>query len=167
MEHEEIVRLEGSQVKGWGVDIDRTNDPTYPIKKRTDAEDRGYTWDRPPQQSDEVEVLHSIERPNLTAVFGTAAPPSGLSGAVRRLAFKFSESSYGHWVPLIIADRINMVEGVVDDLAHGKVPNIFKEMGYTADWKHNRTSLILKCVAGAAIITWLSCRSKSKHRRSY
>ncbi len=45
-----------------------------------------------------VEVLHSNERPHLTAVFGTSSPPSGLSGSIRRFAFRYSESSYGHWL---------------------------------------------------------------------
>jgi hypothetical protein len=155
MQTEEILKLEGSQVKGWGVDADPSNDPTHPIKKRTDAEDRGYTWDRPPLQRDDVEVLHSNERPDLTAVFGTAAPPTGLSGSIRRFAFKHSENSYGHWVPLLLADRVNMVEGVIDDLKSGKVPNLFKEMGYVADWKHNRTSLMIKCAVGALAVAWL------------
>lgn len=37
------------------------------------------------------------------------------------LAFKYSENSYGHWVPLMLADRIGMIEGVVGDLAGGYV----------------------------------------------
>ncbi|MGD4069818.1 hypothetical protein QT636_22610, partial [Xanthomonas citri pv. citri] len=65
--------------------------------------------------------------------------------------FKYSENSYGHWVPLMLADRIGMVEGVVDDLAHGHVPNIFGEMGLKAEWKHNRKSLVTKILVGAAL----------------
>ena len=140
-------------IKGWGIDADPKNDPTYPIKKRTNEEHDCYTWDRPPQQPIDIEVLHSIERPNVTAVFGTAAPPSGLSGMLRRYAFKYGESSYAHWLPLLLADRINVVEGVVDDLMHGHIPNIFAERGMNAEWKYNRKALLQKLAVGAAVTT--------------
>jgi hypothetical protein len=142
-----------SQVRGWGIDADPKNDPTYPIKRRNDGEHAGYSWKRPPQQPATIEVLHSNERPNITAVFGTSAPPSGLSGVIRRFAFGYSESSYGHWLPLMLADRVNMVEGLLDDLAHGHVPNIFAELGWKADWRHNRANLLLKVAAGALLIS--------------
>ena len=140
-----------SHIKGWGIDIDPKNDPTYPIKHRTDEEQEGYNWDRPTQQPINIEVLHSIERPNVTAVFGTSMPPRGLSGMIRRYAFTKSESSYGHWLPLILADRVNVVEGVIDDLLHGHVPNIFAEKGWNADWKYNRKALIQRMVIGGVI----------------
>jgi len=141
-----------SHIKGWGIDADRQNDPTYPIKKRNNAEHRGYSWQRPEQQPDTVEVLKSVERPNLTAVYGTSRPPEGLSGLIRRLAYKYSESSYGRWLPLVLADRIDMVEGVIDDLARGHVPNIPKEIGLMADWKYNKKAFFTKVAIGAAII---------------
>ena len=52
-----------------------------------------------------------IERPDVTAVFGTSTPPAGLSGMLRRVAFNYSESSYLLWLPLMLADRIGIVEG--------------------------------------------------------
>jgi hypothetical protein len=141
--------IDPAQVKGWGIDADPKNDPTYPMKRRNNAEHAGYTWERPVQQEIEVEILHSNERPNVSSAFGTSTPPAGLSGMIRRAAFKYSENSYGHWVPLMLADRVNMVEGVLDDLASGHVPNIFGEMGLKAEWKHNRTSLVTKALVGA------------------
>jgi hypothetical protein len=140
-----------SQIVGWGVDADPKNDPTYPMKKRNNGEHAGYSWQRPAQQPIEVEVLHSIERPNLTAAFGTSTPPAALSGILRRFAFKFSESSYAHWLPLMLADRVGVVEGVLGDLAHGHVPNIFEELGGKAMWKHNRKVLITRVLLGAVI----------------
>jgi hypothetical protein len=140
-----------SEVKGWGIDADPKNDPTYPMKNRNNGEHLGYSWDRPAQQAETVEILHSNERPNLTSAFGTSTPPAGLSGVIRRAAFQYSENSYGHWVPLMLADRVGMVEGVLSDLAHGHVPNIFGEMGLKAEWEHNRKSLVTKVVVGAVI----------------
>ncbi|MFT2008614.1 hypothetical protein ACMA1I_08060 [Pontibacter sp. 13R65] len=140
-------------INGWGIDADPKNDPTYPYKRRTNEEHKGYNWDRPTQQPITVEILHSIERPNVTAVFGTSTPPSGLSGMLRRYAFKFSENSYGHWLPLLLADRINVVEGIIEDLSRGHIPNILAEKGYNAEWKYNRTALLQKVAIGAAIAT--------------
>ena len=142
-----------SQIKGWGVDADPKNDPTYPMKNRNDGEHAGYSWERPQQQPLTVEVLHSNERPDLTSVFGTSTPPSGLSGVIRRLAFRYSESSYGHWLPLMLADRVSVVEGVLGDLEHGHVPNVFAERGWKADWKHNRRSLILRTLVRVVLVS--------------
>lgn len=144
-----MEKLDYKDEKGWAVDADTENDPTYPIKHRTDEEND--TWIRPPQQPETVEVLQSIERPNITAVFGTSVPPSGLSGAIRRFAFKYGEGSYAHWLPLLLADRINVVEGIVEDLKRGYVPNIFAERGIKAEWKFNKKAVIKKTAIGVAI----------------
>ena len=166
---EDFVNKRGgdhSHIKGWGIDIDPKNDPTYPIKNRTDEEIRGYSWERPEQQPIDIEVLHSVERPNITAVFGTAKPPRGLSGMIRRQAFKKSENSYGRWLPLVLADRIDMVEGILEDLSHGHVPNIFAERGWKAEWKYNRKSFVLKAATATAVTSaavLLLCR-KSKNK---
>jgi len=145
-----------SHIKGWGIDADPKNDPTYPMKPhRTDAEQTGYSWERPTLQAETVEVLQSNERPNLTAVFGTSTPPSGLSGMIRRYAFKYSEGHWGHWIPLLLADRVNVVEGVIDDLRHGFVPNIFAEKGWKAEWEHNPKGLVTKVATTVLIATAL------------
>jgi hypothetical protein len=150
MEH---TAKDPSQVKGRGVDADPKNDPTYPMKHRTDGEHAGYAWERPQQQPITVEVLHSNERPDVTAVFGTSTPPSGLSGVLRRMAFRYSESSYGHWLPLMLADRVSVVEGVLGDLKQGRVPNVLAERGWKAEWKHNRTSLLRRILVRAVLVS--------------
>ncbi len=144
---------DSSQIEGWGVDADPKNDPTYPMKDRNNGEHAGYSWERPPQQPIDVEVLHSNERPDVTSVFGTSTPPSGLSGAIRRLAFRYSESSYGHWLPLMLADRVSVVEGVLGDLKHGHVPGVVAERGWKAEWKHNRTSLVRRILVRVVLIS--------------
>jgi hypothetical protein len=154
-----------SHIKGWGIDADPKNDPTYPMKHRTDEEQKGYSWKRPTQQPVNMEVLHSNERPNVSAVYGTSVPPSGLSGMIRRFAFRYGEGSFAHWIPLILADRVNVVEGVVEDLLHGHIPNIPAEKGWKADWEHNRTGLLQKIAVGAlittAVVVWMKSRGNS------
>lgn len=152
-------------IKGWGVDADTQNDPTYPMKKRTNEEHKGYSWQRPEQQPIHTEVLHSNERPNVSAVFGSSLPPSGLSGMIRRYAFRYSESSFAHWIPLILADRVNVIEGIVDDLKRGHVPNIFAEKGCKAAWKYDRKNLVKKVVStGIVTLLVLSILSKKKRK---
>jgi hypothetical protein len=148
----QLKTIEPSTVKGWGVDANSKNDPTYPMKKRNDGEQKGYSWERPTQQPIDREILHSNERPNVTAVFGRSTPPRGLSGMLRRYAFNHSESSYGHWLPLMLADRVGMVEGLVEDVARGHIPNVFGELGWRAEWQHNRKNLLTRVAVGTAII---------------
>jgi hypothetical protein len=155
-------RIDPSQVKGWGADADRGNDPTYPMKSRNDGEHEGYSWERPAQQPLTVEVLHSNERPNVSAAFGTSTPPAGLSGVIRRFAFKYSESSYGHWLPLMLADRVGVAEGYLEDLVRGHVPNVFAERGWKAEWKHNRMSLVTRIAVGAVAVTAAVAYLRSK-----
>lgn len=151
------------------MDADPKNEPTYPMKKYTGDDHKRLSWERPPLQEPTVEVLHSIERPNLSAVIGTSTPPSGVSGALRRYAFKYSESSYGHWLPLVLADRVNVVEGIIDDLRRGHIPNIFAEKGWGWEWKHNRAAFTQKLVIGAAITAGVLVllSSKKKLKRSW
>jgi hypothetical protein len=141
-----------AHIKGWGIDADPENEPTYPMKKWTGDDHKRINWKRPPLQPVNIEVLHSNERPNITAVFGTSSPPSGLSGMIRRYAFKYSEGHYAHWFVLVLADRVNVVEGIIEDLARGHIPNFFKERGWNAEWKYNRKSMITKLAITAGVV---------------
>ena len=136
--------VDTATIPGWGVDADPANNPTYPMRHVEDQRTRGFTWERPTLQEPRVEILRSIEHNRLPAVLGTATPPSGLSGVIRRAAFRRSENDWWHWLMLMGADRINVVEGVLADLAHGKVPNIPAEMGIKAEWRHNKKGLATK-----------------------
>ena len=147
-------REELSHIQGWGADLDRKDRPGVPME-RTPPRFIHQHEGKLPQQPENVEVLVSSERFDaITPVFGTAQPPSGLSGVLRRQAFKWSENDLRHWLLLLAADRINVVEGVGEDLARGKVPNVLGEMGIKAEWDHNRAGLVKKAViAGAAVAT--------------
>lgn len=144
-----------AHIKGWGIDADPENEPTYPMKKYTGDDHRRLNYERPLQQTQHVEVLHSNECPGLTAVFGTSVPPKGLSGRIRRFAFKHSEGSFVHWLPLILADRVEAWEGIIDDIRSGHFPNIIAERGWTAEWKYNRKNVLKNVVIGTVAATAL------------
>ncbi len=165
--------VDPKQIKGWGIDADPKNDPTYPMRHRMNVGEDPESGNRPDNlQPVNEELLKSIERPNVSAVFGTPEPPRGLSGMIRRQAYKYSENEYKHWLPMILADRVDMVEGVLNDLAHGHVPNIFAERGAKMDWKYNRSGFIAKLATisllTAGTIVLLSSKGdkkRSKKRR--
>ena len=157
-----------STIMGWGVDADPKNDPTYSYRDRS-SDDHSGEWDRPAlQASPDVEILQSIEHKQLPAVFGTSAPPMWLSGMMRRAAFRWSESHWGHWLLLMGADRVNMVEGIAQDLARAKIPNIPKEMGIRAEWQHNKTGLVKKigvaALIGGGLYAWSRSRRASRSK---
>lgn len=154
-----------AHIKGWGIDADPENEPTYPMKKWTGDDHKRSDWERPPLQPVNIEVLHSNERPGVSATFGTSVPLSGLSGIIRRYAFKYSESSYGHWLPLLVADRVNVIEGVIKDISQGHIPNIFAEKGWKAEWKHNPKGLVQKVVVLAVITAGLVIMMNGKETK--
>jgi hypothetical protein len=146
-------------IPGWGMDADPENEPTYPMKNYTGDDHERINYERSEQQPQDVEILMSNERPAMTRVFGNTVPPSGLSGMIRRYAFQNSEDRYRHWIPLILADRVNVFEGLIEDIKEGHFPNLIKERGLAMEWKHNRRCVIKKAaitaVAGVLICAWL------------
>lgn len=157
--------IDPSTVVGWAIDADPRNDPTYPIRDRSKDDGLSINWERPQQQQSDVEILQSVEYRHFPAVFGTSVPPRWISGMIRRAAFRWSESNWLHWLLLIGADRINVVEGVVQDLGRGKVPNIPAELGAKAEWKHNKTGLVKKIAIAGVIGGALFALTRSSHRQ--
>lgn len=161
-----VIIDSNEDIEGWGFDADPNNKPNYPIKRYTGADHERLNYKRSAQQPETVEVLHSNERPSITTVFGTSSPPFGWSGKLRRYAFKFSEGSSGHWLTLMLADRVNVIEGIVDDLRHGHIPNFFAEKGWKAEWKYNRAAAVKKIATTVAItsalVTFFILRNKRR-----
>jgi len=147
-EYDRAVAESYKNIHGWGVDADPENDPTYPMKHWNGADHQRFNYTKPTQQPINVEVLHSTERPGVSRVFGATLPPKGISGAIRRFAFRYNESTMLHWVPLMLADRVNVIEGMVEDIKKGTFVQPMANK-WKAEWKYNRKSLITQ----AAVIT--------------
>ena len=102
-------------IPGWGVDLPRENRPAVPMERTPPRLD--VPWRDPPvQQAMSVEVLRSVERPEHSRTFGTRLPPKGLSGVIRRAAFRRSENDLRHWFLLVVADRVDVVAGMARDV---------------------------------------------------
>lgn len=151
-------------IPGWGADLDKKNRPAVPME-RTPPRFIHVPPGQPVQQAQTVEVFCSPERPGITPLFGTAQPPKWLSGAIRRLAYKLPENDLRHWLMLLAADRVNMVEGIVEDLAHGHVPNVLGEMGIRSELRYNPAGLVRKALIATAVVGGIV--ALRKRRRGY
>lgn len=147
----EDSRRQFSHIKGWGADLDHKNRPAHPMERTPPRLDNVH-WHQPEDQPVNMTVFHSTERPGITPVFGTSSPPSGFSGWIRRMAYKLSENDIRHWLLLLLADRVNVVEGITQDLSRGRVPNVFAEMGIKAEYRHNPAGLATKVVVASTVL---------------
>lgn len=99
---------EGRRVHGRGIDVASEARPGVP-RERPPWPDPGAYWSRPEQQRG-VQPLARSGIPGATAVFGTAVPARGLSGALRRLAYRIPEHRASRWIVLMAADRVDVLE---------------------------------------------------------
>ncbi|MDT5133954.1 MAG: hypothetical protein QOE41_3265, partial [Mycobacterium sp.] len=94
------------RIPGWGADLDPGNRPSMQ-KLTLDPAQNGAHWDFPERQPEKWPRERSIEHRFLTPVFGTSTPPRGMSGAIRRFAYRYSEGRAAHWLLLLGADRVD------------------------------------------------------------
>lgn len=105
-----------ARIPGWGVDLNPADRPAYP--KLQYPADTGAHWDFPERQPETWPRERSIEHAFVTPVFGTAQPPHGLSGVIRRYSYaRFSEGRLAHWLLLVAADRVDAAEHRVRSFA--------------------------------------------------
>jgi len=123
------------RIPGWGVDLEPRHRPAVPKERLNLA--TGAHWDFPERQVEHYPREKSPEHKFLTPVFGTSCPPRGLSGAIRKYAYKYSEAQTSHWLLLVLADRIDVVEGGFEALLKGRPDNPFSETGIKSEFKHN------------------------------
>jgi len=165
-----------ARIPGWGADLDVADRPSVP-RERFDPTFAGAHWEHPEQQPEKWPRERSVEHTKLPPVFGTTCPPKGLSGAVRKLAYKrYSEGRAAHWLLLIAGDRIDTVESALRSfvtlrpdnpitqtgvLAEAKRHGVRSRLGHNrADVKHHWMDPIIVGApwAGAAAATYLTAR---------
>ena len=99
-------------VKDWGVDSAPESRPGVPME----AEMPPLT-SSPSKQVPTVPIVHKrVELEGLTQTFGTSCPPRGLSGLLRRRAYRVPDNRLSHWMMLIMADRVDVAEGLMADV---------------------------------------------------
>jgi hypothetical protein len=129
-----------ARIPGWGVDSDPADRPSVP-KLQFQEDLTGAHWEFPDRQPEKWPRERSIEHKFLTPVFGTAQPPKGLSGAIRRLSYaRYSEGRAAHWLLLMLADRVDAVEEHLKSFATVRPDNPITETGVTAEFSHHGVS---------------------------
>ncbi|WP_309896598.1 hypothetical protein [Archangium sp.] len=99
-----------TEIPGWGVDGDPRKRPGVPMLLKPRRRP-GAHWKEPERQRPpDVPVLKRKERDELTPTFGTALPPRGLSGVLKRVAYELPEHSVRHVLLLLLSDRVDVVE---------------------------------------------------------
>ena len=125
-----------SRVSGWGVDLGHEHRPAVPMEQ-FDPGRTGAHWDFPERQPERWPRERSIEHKFLTPVFGTACPPKGISGAMRRYAYRLGEGTSSHWLILMAADRVDVLESAIASAFAGKPDNPLTETGVIAEFKRH------------------------------
>ncbi len=125
------------RIPGWGVDLDPKDRPAVP-RLQWHEDLSGAHWDFPERQPENRPRERSMEHKFLTPVFGTSCPPRGLSGVMRRYAYKkYSEGRAAHWLVLLAADRVDSAESYVGSLLTGHPDNPITETGVLAEFSHH------------------------------
>lgn len=97
------------EIPGWGADVKPEDRPGVPFT-RTPAPVGEAHWEEPERQDPKPQLVRA-ELGRLTPVFGTAQPPKGLPGAIRRMAYRVPEHRARRWLLLLAADRVDAYGG--------------------------------------------------------
>jgi hypothetical protein len=125
------------RIPGWGADLDPEARPAVP-REKFDPGLSGAHWEFPERQPEKWPRERSIEHRFLTPVFGTACPPKGLSGVMRKYAYRrYSEARAAHWLLLLAADRVDAAESAVQALLAGRPDNPITETGVRSELSHH------------------------------
>jgi hypothetical protein len=129
-----------ARIPGWGADLDPADRPSYP-KLRYSPESTGAHWEFPERQPERWPRERSVEHAFVTPVFGTAQPPKGLSGAIRKLSYaRFSEGRLAHWLLLVVADRVDAYEEHLRSFTTTRPDNPVTQTGVKAEFTHHGIS---------------------------
>ena len=122
-----------ARIPGWGADLDPNDRPAVP-QERFDPDLSGAHWEFPERQPELRPRERSVEHASLTPVFGTACPPRGISGVMRRYAYaKYSEGRAAHWLILLASDRVDALESTLRSLVSRRPDNPVAETGVLAE----------------------------------
>jgi hypothetical protein len=129
-----------ARIPGWGVDLDPADRPSTP-KLQFQEGLTGAHWDFPERQTEKWPRERSVEHAFLTPVFGTAQPPKGLSGAIRKFSYaRYSEGRAAHWLLLVLADRVDAVEEHLRSFLTSRPDNPITETGVRSEFTHSGLS---------------------------
>jgi hypothetical protein len=125
------------RIPGWGVDLDPKDRPAVP-KLKFQEDFTGAHWEFPERQPEKWPRERSIEHKFLPPVFGTACPPTGVSGVIRKYSYaKYSEGRAAHWLLLMLADRVDAWENHLRSFLTLRPDNPITETGVKSEFTHH------------------------------
>lgn len=127
------------RIPGWGVDLNPSDRPSVP-RENFDPAATGARWTFPVRQVERRPRERSIEHETLPPVFGTAVPLAGLSGAIRRYAYRYSEGRVVHWLILMAGDRVDAITSHLRSFASLHPDNPITETGALGEIRHHPIS---------------------------
>jgi hypothetical protein len=96
---------------------------------------------------------------DMTPVFGTSSPSRGASGALRGLAYRVPEHEAKHWLMLMAADRIDVLETKLGTWLGAPLDALgFSELGGRV--RRNPWPVVL--TSAALILAWRVLRSNDE-----
>jgi hypothetical protein len=126
-----------ARIRGWGADLDPADRPSVP-RERFDPSLSGAHWEHPERQPEKWPRERSVEHTQLPPVFGTACPPKGLSGALRKLSYaRYSEGQAAHWLLLMAGDRVDAAASALRSLLTLRPDNPITDTGVLAEVKRH------------------------------
>ena len=126
-----------ARIPGWGADLDPKDRPSVPRLQYHD-DLTGAHWELPERQPETWPRERSIEHEMLTPVFGTSCPPKGLSGVLRKYAYRrHSEAKAAHWLILLLADRVDAWESHLRSFATLRPDNPLTQTGVRSEFTHH------------------------------
>lgn len=125
--------------------------PGVPMEAVPEEPADGAHWAVPERQPNADEHLHrpGLERP--TPVVGSAQPPRGLSGRIRRQAYRIPEHYARQWALLLLADRVDVVEDRLGTALAGPLERAGLEDGARLA-RRNPLALVAGAVVGLAVV---------------
>ena len=119
------------------MDLDPKDRPSVP-RLQFDQDLTGAHWEFPERQPEKWPRERSIEHKFLTPVFGTSCPPKGVSGVIRKHAYRrYSEGRAAHWLLLIAADRVDAWESHLRSFLTLRPDNPITETGVPSEFSRH------------------------------
>lgn len=146
--------------KAHGVDAPPERRPGVPREAPPKPVD-GAGGGEPERQDVDAPHLRRAGLERLTPVVGTAQPPRGASGFLRRRAYRVPEHRARHWALLLLADRVDVLEDRLGTL----IGSGLRRVGFEGVAERARRNP-LPATAVTALAGWLLLRRLSRPSRT-
>lgn len=142
------------------VDADAAERPGVPREAQPRPAEGAHETEPERQPGTEQHLVRAgLDEP--TPVVGMAQPPRGLSGAVRRAAYRIPETRARHWMLLMVGDRVDVLEHRLQAAWRRLVAGVGLEDTVESARRNPRLALAIGIGGLAAVV--VGARALSRH----